>query len=366
MSLQRDVKIWQTLDILRFFAALAVLVWHYQNFFGELSTNGESVASEQPMQILFGLFYTHGFLAVQFFWTLSGFVLAHRYINQDRRRFIRNRFARLYPLHFVTLIAVLLLQLISNRQFGQSQIYQNNDTWHFLLNLLFIPSIGLEDGVSFNGPVWSVTLEFFAYVIFYLSLIARRSILFSCISAFLTLAVSLWMRDTTSLIFDCIFFFNCGVLAYVFFARFSKSMLLLSFTSLTSVFLFGKIILGFSDIQYYSLDLYLYSLIFCSSIFAGVLVESSFPRAFQNVKGQIQFLGDLTYSSYLWHVPIQILVLLFAKSCSLDLRQFLESPIGLISYLFLTFFVARLSFVCIERPLRESIRNFRFGNYSIP
>jgi peptidoglycan/LPS O-acetylase OafA/YrhL len=360
MSLPGDTKIWRSLDILRFFAALAVLVWHYQNFFSELSVDTYSVSSEQPMQILFRLFYTHGFLAVQFFWTLSGFVLAHRYLNQDRRRFIRNRFARLYPLHLITLIAVLTLQLISNHLFGDSQIYAHNDAFHFLLNLLFIPAIGLEDGVSFNGPVWSVTLEFFAYIVFYLSLIARRSFLFSCISAFLTLVVSLWMRDTTNLILDCIFFFNCGVLAYVCFIRFSKNMLILSFAVLTSVFFILKLIFGFNEIQMYSLDLYLYSLIFCSFIFAGVLLETSFPHTFQNLKSHIQFLGDLTYSSYLWHVPIQILVLLIAKSSTFDLRELLESPIGLIIYVLLTFFVARISFVYIERPLRELIRNFHF------
>jgi peptidoglycan/LPS O-acetylase OafA/YrhL len=349
-------KVWQSLDILRFLAAIAVLVWHYQNFSPVKANNIEELTSYQPLSNFFPLFYSHGFLAVQFFWTLSGFVLAHTYIKRDKSSFIRNRFARLYPLHLITLLVVFILQFYSNSNFGKSQIYESNDGKHFVLNLLFIPSIGLEDGFSFNGPAWSVTLELCAYLLFYLTLVCGRSGQISLILVFVTFGLSLWMHDSTNLIIDCIFFFNCGVLVQVFFTKFSRAVSLVSSVSLFTFFLLAKLYLNSKGISIYAIDLYLYSLFFCGLLLVAVLIERRFELMFDKRKTLIQFLGNLTFSSYMWHVPIQILVLVIAESKGISLQENLDSPLFLAGYLSITLIVARLSFIYIENPLRRHIR----------
>ena len=46
-----------------------------------------------------------------------------------------------------------------------------HDFYHFVLQFFFISSWGFEDGPSFNGPIWSVSIEIFIYGIFFLSVL---------------------------------------------------------------------------------------------------------------------------------------------------------------------------------------------------
>jgi peptidoglycan/LPS O-acetylase OafA/YrhL len=87
------------LDSLRGIAALAIVFWHYSQHFQAFP--------------LFGLlqpFYRAGYYSVDFFFVLSGLVLARAYLKQERRlHFTDNamrRIARIYPLHLVTLLCV--------------------------------------------------------------------------------------------------------------------------------------------------------------------------------------------------------------------------------------------------------------------
>ena len=83
------------------------------------------------------------------------------------KEFFLLRFSRLYPLHFITLIIVCLLQLYSIKKTGSYIVYSNNDLKHFLLNLFFISGWGGYEGPSYNAPIWSVSLELFAYICFF-------------------------------------------------------------------------------------------------------------------------------------------------------------------------------------------------------
>ena len=83
--------------------------------------------------------YQMGDYAVPLFWCISGFVFALVYLEQKEnvsgKKFFINRFARLYPLHFATLIIVTLLQLININLFGKFQIEPANDIYRFILHL---------------------------------------------------------------------------------------------------------------------------------------------------------------------------------------------------------------------------------------
>ena len=109
------------------------------------------------------------------FWAISGFVFAFVYLDKKKeitgKKFFINRFSRLYPLHFATLMIVTLLQIINYKSLGNFQIYQTNDIYHFFLNLFFIAGWGFESGESFNAPIWSVSIELIVYVLFFISII---------------------------------------------------------------------------------------------------------------------------------------------------------------------------------------------------
>lgn len=77
---------------------------------------------------------------VQVFWIISGFFFAVVYLGRavTIRQFVIHRFARLYPLHFLTLLFVELLQGLALSLIGHTLFYENYDWPHFALQLGFV------------------------------------------------------------------------------------------------------------------------------------------------------------------------------------------------------------------------------------
>lgn len=103
---------------------------------------------------------------VTIFFVLSGFILSYVYSSKfaqktiGYRSFMFARFARVYPLHFVTLILYAGLVLI--RIDGDP-----NNTWKtFILNLTVLHAWGFTELLSWNQPSWSISTEFFSYLLF--------------------------------------------------------------------------------------------------------------------------------------------------------------------------------------------------------
>ena len=102
-----------------------------------------------------------------FFWKY-GSAIAKNEISF--KKFAIWRFSRLYPLHFVTLILVAIMQFIFFKQNGVFFVYADNSIKDFVLQL-FMANFWLPEPVhSFNGPIWSVSVEIIAYIVFFVSL----------------------------------------------------------------------------------------------------------------------------------------------------------------------------------------------------
>lgn len=327
-------------DLLRGFAAIAVLLWHYQHF--SFEAPGDIIAAQdllrQPLGWLFGIFYTHGHFAVQFFWLISGFVFAAVYATStiSTRQFVTARFARLYPLHFITLLVVALLQMISIEVTGHSQIYSNNDPWHFVLNLAFASAWGLETGYSFNGPIWSVSIELLIYTLFWtcrrplfrwglLGPVLLSGLFFVCVT--LHLPGPLWA---------CGMFFFAGCAAYIFHQQYpgwrqpgAAALAALAAAALARDFPAQAI----------------------AAAMVASLVAAAWAERFvgQHLRG-MTWIGDNTYSLYLWHVPVQIGLILVIGD-----KAVFATPGFLIAWLAGMMVLARASFLLIEKPLRQRI-----------
>ena len=146
------------LEILRFFSSLMVVIWHYQHFFLPFNTNAQEkfLNIESSLLIIRGLDIEIGTLGVYIFFGISGVVFSATYLNTGKillKDYFVKRFARLYPLHFFTLILVAFIQFLNFYQFNSYEIYFYNDLKHFFLNLFFISHWGFEDGLSFNAPI---------------------------------------------------------------------------------------------------------------------------------------------------------------------------------------------------------------------
>jgi len=131
-------------------------------------------------------FLRNSWLFVDFFFVLSGFVIAANY--QERLidgfgawRFLLLRLGRLYPLHFAMLavgIYCKLLQVLIPALSSTSQAppfstpSEAPDT--ILANLLLIQSLHLYKFLTWNAQSWSISAEFYTYVIFAACLIGLR------------------------------------------------------------------------------------------------------------------------------------------------------------------------------------------------
>jgi peptidoglycan/LPS O-acetylase OafA/YrhL len=129
---------YEALDGLRGVAALAVMFYHIGGWTG------------RPWLV------SHGYLAVDFFFCLSGFVLAHAYGRREIGwwGFLRERLIRLWPLIALTMLA------------GATVIIQHRERvpeW-LVLGLLMIPRLWAEEPgfapiFPLNPPAWSLFFE---------------------------------------------------------------------------------------------------------------------------------------------------------------------------------------------------------------
>ncbi|MCW3849011.1 acyltransferase [Sphingomonas sp. LB-2] len=114
---------------------------------------------------------SYGYLAVDFFFVLSGFVIWLTYAERLREQglagipdFLKRRVARVWPLHLFMLgcaIPFALLLAISGRP-DWAQYPPAELPLHFLL----LQNWGLTDRLTWNVPAWSISCELAAYLLF--------------------------------------------------------------------------------------------------------------------------------------------------------------------------------------------------------
>lgn len=112
---------------------------------------------------------TRGYLGVETFFILSGFILSHVYLEaagEKRFRyggFLWARMARVYPLHLVTLFGMIGLGLAAG--VAGLSIDGSLTDWRSLpANLTLTHAWGLAPGSAFNHPSWSISAEWAAYL----------------------------------------------------------------------------------------------------------------------------------------------------------------------------------------------------------
>lgn len=342
-------------NLLRGICALAILIFHYQHFFYQGTTASDFDRAGQPFYFLFSTVYNSGYLAVQIFWCISGLIMTHSYINKkdnSARDYTISRFARLYPLHFFTLLVVAALQQISFHRLNTFQIYRSNDLYHFLLNLFFIQSWGFEKGFSFNAPTWSVSVEIAIYVIFFfvISFLKRFKVWVPIVVlALYKLSVNI---ELISPFHNCLAYFFFGVGVYFCSTFLTKKF----FKSIIVLILFIEVFV-FLTLRYLNLisfdsggNGYIWG-----SAFLVFLVAQIDGSRLSPLLIKARMLGDLSYSVFLWHVPIQITIKLVQAKYSID-NSIAYNKLFFIFFIALTYFVGYLSYRFIEQPAQRIIR----------
>lgn len=149
------------LTSLRFFAALWVVLYHYTWWLTPVGV--------PPLEVPI---VAQGYLAVDFFFILSGFILTHAHHRQIERNALRpgpflvKRLARIYPLHLATLLFYLVLVIIARWVGLKLPNPERYTVGQFALNLLLLHAMQVRDVGAWNYPSWSISAEWFAYILF--------------------------------------------------------------------------------------------------------------------------------------------------------------------------------------------------------
>lgn len=167
----------ETLDGLRGVAAIAIVLFHFMEMVYLPSKN----------------FIAHGFLAVDFFFCLSGFVIAYAY--DDRigkmgiKEFFKSRLIRLQPLVIIGSVLGLLAFLFDPFG-GTAELYSTGKIiLIFLCSILLIPYPVITERsfnlFGLNAPAWSLFWEYVANILYALILcrLHRRTLLILTIIA---------------------------------------------------------------------------------------------------------------------------------------------------------------------------------------
>jgi len=146
------------LTSLRFIAAIWVLLYHFKD---HLSLGLGRI----------GLI-ADGYLGVDLFFILSGFILAHVYLDEVETRgfnfhgFLQNRLARIYPMHLATLAVMLALFAAASLlgvAVGEPDAFKLRD---IPAHLALVHAWGVTQSVGWNFPSWSISAEWGAYLLF--------------------------------------------------------------------------------------------------------------------------------------------------------------------------------------------------------
>lgn len=340
-------------DGVRGIAALSVLFYHYVHFFmsGPDRRKIPGYLDLFPAREVLWPAYEWGYFAVQVFWLISGFVFAHVYYGYrvGTRSFVVNRIARLYPLHILTLLVVTALQFVALHRLGYTPIYGKFDWQHFVAQL-FMASDWIRTGLSFNGPVWSVSVEIAIYAVFWITRgFARR------FGAFFTVALALaflyadheW--GAKSGVFSCgSYFFGGCTLSILREGRLGKGWLLGALVALLAAAGLGATLYwGATGWRMFGI----------TGMFGALflLLAEWQNRAPAWLDRSCEWLGENTYGVYLWHFPIQLTMMLVLMP-AIRTQDIAQNGWFLALFFILAVAMARVSYVWFERPMRDWLR----------
>lgn len=339
----------------------------------------------------------NGYLWVDFFFILSGFILTHVYQKQFNitvaqkgyQTFLISRLARLYPLHFFTLALMIGLEVIKLIHFNwlsyhdPSQLTQFNQPFHsqlyhipgiflnlFMLQVFDPHSPPLFDiYVSWNGPAWSISAEFLIYLLvpFLIFFLLQRKafasgLLYMLAFSFICIVLEFNKLNNSgfpSLIrcgSECV----AGILTYKayvsgFFDKFLKSDL--SFISITLSVL---IVMHYAFVRVGVLDPSLYQIIplFCLLILACSLNRQRFSNLLSSPT--FVFLGLISYSIYMVHwFILEFMSFAWKVTFSEDFGigwSFVQASIVVVVIIGAVIAMATCTYTWVELPMRSRVK----------
>ena len=325
----------------------------------------------------------NGYLLVDLFFVISGFVISNAYgarlrTGRQALEYLWLRLGRIYPLHLATLLLFSCIGLIRLGAVRAGvQVAPTPDGYtgtEFIANVLLVHSWMFHDELSFNPPSWSIGAEFYAYVAFALLALCALSVRSRLVAA-LTISLGMfgflywWHPQGIDVTYRggqlrCLAGFFLGVVAHLSVKHFEAGArrhpnLLSALTGIALVIVAVVLAVG----RHGSLD-YVFS--FAAASMVGLIaLATPGPLADALVARPLVWLGRVSYSIYMLHflvlrgvstVAVRVLHL-----GTIDKGFLHVSPaIGLallLSYLAILLPASQLTFRWIEDPARSAAKS---------
>jgi peptidoglycan/LPS O-acetylase OafA/YrhL len=361
----RGLKI-NELESLRGLAALLVVFFHIPKWNSSLNVG----------------IINNGYLMVQLFFVLSGFVIFNAYGNnikstRDLVRFQFLRFGRLYPVHILFVLVFLLIEVakyIAQTRAGtvipNSQPFRENNFTALIQHIFLVQAIGpTGNRNTFNVPSWSISVEFYTYLIFgcvvLLSGKGSRTFIFLVIAiasvVLLASAATFGFED----ILNGLGGFFIGCLTAV-----SVKNKTLKVSRVASLILFFAIIafLQFKTSKTYDVAIY-----FLTAGLIGTLVLQKNGLLNSVLRlGIFTWLGAISYSLYMAHsavewvanqffrVVLKVPEVIAVTGRSIPQLSGISALLGVSFIVILSFVVSLLVYRFVEKPWRARSRDFAF------
>ena len=337
------------IELLRFLASLCIVLFHWGFSFAVLD-----LAEEKTYSHILNKIYLNGGVAVSIFFVISGIVFSNIYLDKENKSsfkdFFIKRFARLYPLHILTLFLIIGIQFLFLRNFGDYQLYEDNSFYHFILNIFLLLGLGFEDGKSFNQPVWSVAIEIYVYFIFFFLITLIKKFQITAVICVYSIILIIDKSNIIGLDFlnrnenytvpflDYARLFFSGVFLFLI----EKKIKNLKYLLIGTVFL-----LILTTLVKFYFFIFIPSLVMLFILFDRIITSNILKKIFS-------IMGNLTYSMYLIHT-VSFLCLLYVLK-TMDKISFFASSLSFWLYVVGTILISLLSFYYIEKPLNIKIR----------
>jgi peptidoglycan/LPS O-acetylase OafA/YrhL len=304
--------------------------------------------------------FARGYLAVDFFFMLSGFVIWLNYAGRLREgglssapAFLWRRMARVYPLHIVILIGALVL-VAANMLTGRG-IPSAYPIAELPLHLLLIQNWGFTSHLSWNDPAWSISCEFAAYLLFpFVACAIDWKRLPSAALLIIATALILMLYGVMSLagierlgtdltrfgVLRCLTQFMAGTVLCTLWIRWREAPMLPSLISAVIA------LAAFMSFLFGGPETLLVPIVFAGLLLALALTGEH-PR--NPLGGKlIHYLGEISYATYMVHFLLFVAFKL----------AFVPDPfdIGagrLAAFLVLTLIVSMLLYHMVERPAQK-------------
>ncbi|WP_256973212.1 acyltransferase [Nostoc sp. T09] len=367
----------KSLTSLRGIAALVVVIHHFSYY--TLPKTGSTLSAYSD-------FFRNGYLWVDFFFILSGFIMTHVYVGDfvskvsldNYRSYLFSRFARIYPLHIFMLSLFVGLEIVKIFLLNNPGFTGKFNLTALFANIFLLQAFDLNCPPLFwcntywNEPAWSISVEFVIYCIFpfLLFFILRNSykndwmIYFSTLLGILLLVA--FTRGNLDSIIGVPSIARCGlecVLGIITYKAYRRGNYQKYFNlNLLAIISITWIIVIMHNYWHHWRSVHDWLILPAFSLLILAVAVSNNSMISKILNSQLMlYIGTISYSVYMVHWLIQEVIKLFWAYEFNEIfgKSFTnyEDLLALGAFLMITLFVASFTYRFVEVPMRNYLKS---------